>query len=172
MWCTVLCVCASALHICLKSWEQWAFVDGHIWRRAIFRNEATANHRQPCLSNTYGTYCWPIRRPSSLQNPSHWWPGMYTDPGPPLWFCQYGGSHRLLIWQFLKTVESNFLGPNYIWPILDFFVLSLSFLFLYPIPAAEHVRLCTMWSLEVGSLEMDSWGSLKCSHLLYSLSNY
>jgi len=49
------------------------------------------------------TYRWPIYMQSSLQIPFDWWPGMYRDPGPPLWFGQYGGSHLLVIWRYLAN---------------------------------------------------------------------
>lgn len=61
--------------------------------------------QQHCLTDPHR---WPIYRQSFLQNPSHWWPGTCTGPGPPPWFDQYGGSHVRLISQYLRMVEDGF----------------------------------------------------------------
>lgn len=95
-------------------------------------------------------YRWPIYRQSSQQIPSHWWPGTYTGPGLPLWFDQYGGTHLLVISQYLKIVVQTFRHQN------TAIVCMSMLLCFYLIPETEHVHPCTMWWLEVGRLQMDS----------------
>lgn len=111
------------------------------------------------------TYYWPIYRQSFLQIPSHWWPGMCIDPGPPLWSGQYGESHLLVIWRCLKMVSQTFRHQ------IKASVCVCMVINFYLIPATEHVHSYTMWWSGVGCHQRDSWGSRSCSHWQYNLSN-
>ncbi len=112
------------------------------------------------------TYRWPIYRQSSQQIPSHWWPDTYTDPGPPPWFDQYGGSHLLVISQYLKMAAQTLRHQNT--ATVRMFVVFC----FYLIPETEHVHPCTMWWLGVGRLQRDSWGPPSCWHWHCNLSSY
>lgn len=122
--------------------------------------------QQHCLTDPHR---WPIYRQSFLQNPSHWWPGTCTGPGPPLWFDQYGGSHLRSISQCLRMVEDGF-SPQDAAKATRIGVCDIDFFYL--IHMTEHVHPCTMLWWGVGCLQRDSEESASCSRWRCNRSNY
>lgn len=105
------------------------------------------------------THYWPIYRQSSLRIPSHCWPGTYTGLGPPLWYDQYGGSHLLVISQYLNTMVQSLRHQ------LQFTCLCymLSFLFFVPDPW-DRAR-SSLYHVMVG-VGTPSEGQLRITELL------
>lgn len=131
----------------------------------------TANHtelQQHCRTDPHR---WPIYRQSFLQNPSHWWPGTCTGPGPPPWFDRYGGPHLRLTSQYLSVVEDGF-SPQDAAKATRMRVCGIGLFFFYLIHTTEHVHPCTMLWWGVGCLERDSEESTSCSCWRCNRSNY